>query len=88
MILWLLRPRDLSDNDNPWYPWYDKCFGYVIRAETEQAARKLAHENAGDENREGFLKTKEPWLDKKYSTCVELVNDGKSEIIIQDFSNA
>lgn len=36
MKLWLLRPVvGLDENDNPWWPWYDKAFGFVVRAETE-----------------------------------------------------
>ncbi len=50
MKLWLLRPnKNLSENDNPWKPWYDKAFSFVVRAETEEDARKLAHKNAGSE---------------------------------------
>jgi len=47
MNLWLLRPSSNLPDDrakNPWIPWYDKCFGMVIRAETEEDARKLADE--------------------------------------------
>ena len=36
MRLWLLRPQEgLIEGDNPWDPWYDKAFGFVVRAETE-----------------------------------------------------
>jgi len=94
MKLYILEPsQKLKKGDNPWNPWYDKAFGFVIRAETEEKARKIAHENAGDENRGAFLekeiaKTKSPWLDKKYSTCNELLADGESELIIRDFNAA
>jgi hypothetical protein len=51
MTLWLLRPvENLPIDDNPWDPWYDKAFGFVILAETEADARALADKNAGDEN--------------------------------------
>jgi hypothetical protein len=92
--LWLLRPVDnLPDSDNPWHPWYDKCFGYVIRAETEEKARTLAHRAGGDENRGEFLdlqvaNSTTPWLDPQYSACTELLNSGISEVIIQDFASA
>lgn len=75
MKLWLLRPiENLPINDDPWSPWYDKSFGFVARATTENEARKIAHDNADDENRGEFMgmstsKTHEPWLDSKYSTC-------------------
>ena len=94
MKLWLLRPADkLAKNDNPWEPWYDKAFGFVVRAETEAEARALAHADAGDENRGEFLKartanTEQPWKDAKYSTCVELTAEGDAEVVMKDFASA
>ena len=92
MKLWLLRPTEtLKEHDNPWKPWYNKAFGFVIRAETGKEARETAHANAGDENRGEFLgsriaNTINPWLDSKYSTCVKLTYKGNSEIILEDFA--
>lgn len=89
-MLWLLRPRDfLPADDNPWNPWYDKCFGFVIRADSEGEARELANVFGGDENRGEFLnkkvaKTTSPWLDEEYSTCDEVPDIGPSRIIMQD----
>ncbi len=94
MKLWILRPVDcLVDGDNPWEPWFDKAFGFVVRAKSEKEARILAHNDAGDENRGEFLnnqiaKTKSPWLDSKYSTCKELSSDGDSVVVIRDFASA
>jgi hypothetical protein len=94
MKLWLLRPVDgLPDGDNPWEPWYDKSFGFVVRCESEKEAREIAHENAGDENRGRFLdreiaRTTSPWLDTKYSTCVELTAEGAPGLVINDFAAA
>ena len=94
MKLWLLRPMDgLAKNDNPWKPWYDKAFGFVVRAETEDEARSLAHADAGDENRGTFLggkiaDTNQPWKDAKYSTCVELLPEGAAEVVMKDFARA
>lgn len=94
MKLWLLRPKEgLKDGDNPWEPWYDKCFGFVVRAETEGEARQIAHGCAGDENRGEFMgasiaKTGQPWQEKKYSTCVELTPDGESGVVIEDVHSA
>ena len=94
MTLWLLRPVDnLPDSDNPWHPWYDKCFGMVVRAETEEEARTLAHRAGGDENRGEFLdlqvaNSTTPWLDPQYSTCEVLHRNGDSEVIIQDCADA
>lgn len=82
--LWLLRPQEnLLSSDNPWSPWYDKNFGFVIRASSEEAARIMADETAADENR-GYR----PWLDPKYSSCVELLAEGPAEVIIADFAAA
>lgn len=51
MTLWVLEPvTQLPDGDDPWEPWYDKCFGFVICADTEARARAIADENACDEN--------------------------------------
>lgn len=94
MKLWLLKPTEnLPEGDNPWKPWYDKVFSFVARAETEEAARKYADCEAGDEGRDEFLGSKianttHPWLDSKYSICVELTAEGKSGIIIRDFASA
>jgi hypothetical protein len=94
MKLWLLRPVDgLAKNDDPWEPWYDKAFGFVVRAETEAEARALAHAEAGDENRGLFLRariadTAQPWMDAKYSTCTELLPEGAAELVMKDFASA
>ena len=87
--LWLLRPEDCLPEDDPWEPWYDKAFGFVIRAETEKEAREFAHARAGDENRGEIIGTKvleerTPWLDEKYSICTVLDIDGEEGIIIRD----
>ncbi|KKK81891.1 hypothetical protein LCGC14_2808870 [marine sediment metagenome] len=92
MKLWLLGPLH-TEGDDPWDPWYDKAFGFVIRAETEQRAREIANENSGDENRGKFLgqktaNTKSPWLDPKYSTCEELLQDGPELLVLRDFAAA
>lgn len=94
MKLWILKPvENLSQGDDPWEPWYDKAFGFVVRAETEEEARKFAHEQAGDENRGVFLGSKiadtnSPWLDAKYSTCTELTVEGEAGVVLQDFHAA
>lgn len=86
MKLWLLRPRDdLSDQDDPWWKRHDKAHGFVVRAETEQQAREIAHQQAGAENRTSAL-TDAPWLDPKYSTCKQLLPDvGMEGVIVRDF---
>ena len=87
MKLWILRPIDgLAEDDNPWEPWYDKAFGFIIRATNEDEARQFAHKNAGGENR--IANTVIPWLDSKYTTCDELMPEGVPGLIIQDFYSA
>jgi len=91
MKLWLLRAqKNLPRGDDPWEPWYDKTFGFVVRAETEKEARKFAHDNAGDENRGRLFSnkaaaTKTPWLEAKYSTCTELSVKGDIGVVLKDF---
>ena len=94
MKIWVLRAkRGLRKGNDPWDPWYDKAFGFVVRAKNEQSARAMAHERAGDENRGEFLgkvtsKTDAPWLDPSYSTCEELLRTGEAEVILRDFASA
>ena len=94
MKLWILRPVEgLDKKDNPWEPWYDKSFGFVVRAETEDEACALAHAEAGDENLGEFLSTKtadtnQPWKDAKYSTCTELLAEGEAGVVMSNFAAA
>lgn len=79
MKLWILRPIGIS---HPcWEPWYDKSFGFVIRAETSKRARIIASERSGDERPEA-------WLKEMNSTCIELSQDGPEEEIMCDFNAA
>lgn len=83
MKLWLLSARkDLPDEINPWNPWYDRTFELVVRAKSEEAARRLAHENGGPENGVHGC-TKEPWLDPNYSTCEVLTAKGRAGVILK-----
>lgn len=84
MKLWLLRPVQVLAN-NPWRPWwYDKSFGFVVRAKDEASAREIAHYEAGKENLETDI-ADEPWKDANYSTCVELSAEGPAEMVMRDF---
>lgn len=87
--IWLLQPRNnLKKGDNPWDPWYDKCFGFVIRAKDEKSAREYADANAGGENFGGFLGKQlimiHPWRDSNYSTYTQLAGEGEEGILIKD----
>jgi hypothetical protein len=87
MKLWLLRPIDgLDEKRDPWSPWYDKVFGFVIRAESEMRARELA--TAKQAGEAGKVWAKNPWLDPAFSTCVALSDDGAEEIVMVDFAAA
>jgi hypothetical protein len=84
MKLWLLRP---VDGDELWEPWFDKTFGFVVRAETEEQARAIATTAAGNEDYAGRLRTN-AWVDSAHSSCIELTPDGESGIVIQDVHSA
>jgi len=87
MKLWLLQPiHDLPESTDPWEPWYDKTFGFVVRAETEEQARQFAHDEGANENRS--IITTKPWKDARYSTCVELSEAGEPGVIIEDHCSA
>jgi len=83
MKLWLLRPAK-EKKGGPWDPWFDKSFGFVVRAETEEKAREIADDNAGDENRDA----KHPWLKSRYASCEELTPNGEEDLIMKDFASA
>jgi len=76
--LYILRP---VRGHELWEPWYDKCFGVVVRAKDVHEARKIASHAHGDEGMGA-------WLSKESSTCKELKAAGKSEEIIKDFASA
>lgn len=99
MKLWLLRPRtDLEYS--PWAPWFDKAFGFVIVAQTEGEARKIAFTETGEyrcgekDEGTGFSQVYDqppvnPW-DERNATCIELntENFAEPQIIMDDFARA
>ena len=96
MNLYILRPIE-KGKIHPWMPWFDKAFGFVVRAESEEAARKIADENAGDENKpvdkDGIYiydkqVNRHPWLLRKNSTCCLLTNEGDEGVVMKDFASA
>lgn len=90
MKLWLLRPAEgLERNEDPWEPYYEKTFGFVVRAASAEDARQIADRNSGNENQPKYrgnelVHEKHPWLDERLSTCTELCADGEPGVIIQD----
>ena len=78
MNIYLLQKRkDLPDNEkeNPWYPWYDKQHGVMVRAKNERGARKLAARCCQDEGISA-------WLCEKYSTCEHIKTLGVTKSVI------
>ena len=89
MKLWILEPvNELPDDDNPWKPWHERVFGFVIQADDENEARNIAHSEAGRENDGENSAVRYPWLVPKYSECVELVPGVDAGVVIRDFRAA
>jgi hypothetical protein len=70
---------------SPWDPWCDKAFGFVVRAESEAAARAIV---VLRDTSLRVISGEHPWASEKWSTCVELTSDGPVGILIQDFARA
>jgi hypothetical protein len=85
-MLWLLRPKEGISPD-PWQPWYNRCFGMVIRAGSEAEARMLIEKYTGSEF-SPYGNGKNPWLSSDTSTCVPLDADGPDEVIMTDVESA
>jgi len=60
---------------------YDECCAVVVRAQNAREARVLASACNGDEG-------KATWLRPKFSTCRQISQEGKAEVILYDFHNA
>lgn len=93
MKLYLIEP--IWDGPK-WKPWYDELHGLVVRCESEDRCRQIAHNNGGDELRRervpGVNNWTEwpviysPWLDPEATTVTEITADGDEEIILRDFN--
>lgn len=84
MKLWLLRP--VNDRAQPWTsdagnPRYDVSMGFVVRAETDAEARRLA-----DAHTKEYELTHGAWLDSALTTCVELPSEGDPGVVMSDFA--
>jgi len=100
MKLWLLRPRPENQRPerDPWTPWYDKAFGFVVYAETSAKARQIANDNGGDEvgparsapHSPDYHIGGDPWLDTRCSTCkcLAVVGDETAGVVMQDYHAA
>ncbi len=81
MKLFILYPvAGLEEGNDPWIPWYDKCFRIIVRAKDEEKARELAQKKGADEI-EGDNKV---WINPEYTICEELTCEGEEEVIIQE----
>ena len=92
MKLWILRPIEGVED---WDPWYDKSFGHIVRAESEEEARGIVSGKSevfdcDNDSFEGFYGDEGPdvWLSKDKTTCVELTANGGVEHIMVDFAQA
>jgi len=88
MKLWKLGPQKEYKGQNSVFDWGCK-WGFIIRAKSEEDARKFAHKNAGREkhvdiDRENGIK-KDTWMEPKYTYCIEIPVEGKKEIILEEF---
>ena len=79
MKLWLIEP--VSTLGTAWDPWYDKAFGFVVRAVNESDARSFAAGEHGDEG-------PDVWRDPAMVSCVELTNEGDQGVVLRDFRAA
>jgi hypothetical protein len=71
--LWLLERPDSEVG-------YDENVGFVVRAETEKAARAfVAKIKSGDEHCD-------VWLRSGYSDCTEIPIDGPEALILNSFN--
>lgn len=94
MRLWLLRPHTevLARGRSPWRPWFEKVFGVVVRASSEEEARALAQSEAGSEGL-GIYQglglaseqvAKAVWPDPLFTACDRLLEEGPPAVILVD----
>ena len=81
MRIYILKAREKLV-PNPWSPWFDKAFGFIVQAENELSARMIAASDAGDEG-------DDVWLKPRFTSCeILLVDDNQTKIIMKDFASA
>jgi len=73
MNLYKLEEKENAPENN--IGVYDSFESFVIRAETDKRARKLAYDDSGMEE----------WKNPEISTCIPLKIEGKEEIIIGSY---
>lgn len=75
MKLWELAPAEGGYK----FGW-DEAHGYVIRAETEEAARVIGSKGGVDGLRED-----KHWLDPKQTFCQELTGDVDECVVLENY---
>ena len=80
MRLWKLQPVDADFTQ-----WGFRARGFVVRAVSEEAARRVVVEHADDELIGTGGQGAEVWLDPAFTTCTPIPVDGPPGIIMRDF---
>lgn len=75
MKLWLLTP---GQDQSRWKHWIAVAGGFVIRAESEADARRVAADNCGEEGADA-------WLLPSLSSCNELEPASIAGLVLRDF---
>ena len=76
----------LAIDDGPWSCWYDKCFGMVIKAENEAAARAIAQDNGGSETEAWEVEDHgKVWMDNALTKCekIGVADDDAGDLILK-----
>jgi hypothetical protein len=74
-MIWFLEAIE------PWEPWYDKTFSFVVSAKNEVIARVIASDNHGDEG-------KHVWLDPQKTRCRILTGNEPKGLICRNHLGA
>jgi len=77
MKLYILKAIDIKEGPDPWSPPYDCNHGFIISAETEYQAQRIANTRAAYEGK--------VWDDPEFTTCQELTPPLCAGIIMADF---
>src|SRR5688572_7791014 len=80
MRLWKLQPADADLTQ-----WGFRARAFVVRAASEEAARRVVVEHADDELIGTGGQVAEVWLDPAFTACTPIPVDGPPEIIMRDF---
>ena len=90
MKLYLLEVRnDRPDTPDPWsdYPHSGLLWAIVVRADDEDAARRLARtaRHAGVDNVLRMYPGFDPWRNPMFTSCVELTPDGPQAVLFTTY---